>query len=104
MKIALLRVDNIGNHQIPIFAIGESNTAILNNNYTQVKWSNTQYPPSVGDRVNVVMNGFGFGTVIDYFALEGWLGIKVSVDKQPDWHKKQGGTNPISVFGAEVKY
>jgi hypothetical protein len=104
MKIGLLRVENIGNRQIPIFAIGVNNQAILSGNYTEVKWSNAQYPPSIGDRVNVTMNGFGMGTVIDYFLLEGWLGIKVNVDKQPDWHKKQGSTNPISVFGIEVEY
>ena len=66
-------------------------------------WSGENPPPAIGSRVKVRFNGFGDGTVTGYFLEEGFLGLEVAVDKQPDWHIKQGGTNPICVFGAECK-
>jgi hypothetical protein len=45
------------------------------------------------------------GTVVDYFVQDGWLGVKVKVDKQPEWSRKQSGAmNEFTFFGAEIKY
>ena len=89
--------------ELPVFAVGETHHLIMGGGI-QGKWSGSLYPPMIGDRVTVNFNGFGAGTVVDHFVQDGWLGLEVKVDKQPDWHIKQGGHNPIKVFGAEVIY
>lgn len=68
------------------------------------KWSNSQSePPKIGSRVKVNFNGFGAGEVSHYFIENGWLGVYVRLDKQPDWHKKQNGAAKlVMVFGAEL--
>lgn len=66
-------------------------------------WAGKERPPAIGTRVQVTFNGFGAGTVEAYFIEEGFLGVQVRVDAQPDWHIRQGGTNPIHVFGTEIK-
>jgi hypothetical protein len=106
--IAIKRVEESTNPEFPpqmlIFAVGEQHE-ILSGGGVEGKWSNALFPPKVGDRVNVIMNGFGRGTVVDYEVRQGWLGVKVKVDKQPDWNLKQNGKrNEFTFFGAEIKY
>ena len=60
-------------------------------------------PPKIGDRVDVVINGFGSGEVIGYFVESGFLGIYVVPDERPKWHRLQNPDRPYCmVFGAEV--
>jgi len=70
-------------------------------------WGGKWALPAIGDRVHIVMNGLGNGTVESYF-IEGdkdhWLGVTVRLDKQPEWHRKQNGNRPIAlVFGTEIE-
>lgn len=59
--------------------------------------------PAIGDKVNVLINGLGMGTVESYFIENEWLGVTVRLDHQPEWHKKQRPNNPIAmVFGLEI--
>lgn len=72
-----------------------------------VKWSGAGAVPAIGARVNVKINGMGPGTVIGYFVEpepdNGWLGVKVTLDKRPDWHVRQNPDRPFTlVFGAEI--
>ena len=73
-----------------------------------VKWSGAGAVPAIGDRIDVKINGMGAGTVIGYFVEpepdNGWLGVKVTLDKRPDWHIKQCGPDRpwTLVFGAEI--
>jgi hypothetical protein len=85
------------------FALCEEHTSLMPDNPAG-KWSGLLYPPMIGNGVTVNFNGFGTGVVVDYFIQDGWLGVEVKLDKQPDWHIKQGGHNPIRVFGAEINY
>jgi hypothetical protein len=96
MNIALIRPGVIG--------LAINSQAMMSGAYTECKWSGIKYPfpPQIGERVTVKFNGFGDGTVIDYFISDGYLGVLVKVDQQPNWHIKQGGTNPIRAFGIEI--
>ena len=87
---------------LPVYACGEEH---LLDSSPKGKWSGGKEPPKIGDRVTVIMNQFGSGTVVGYFVRQGWLGVKVKVDKQPEWSKKQSGSmNEFTFFGAEIKY
>lgn len=72
------------------------------------KWSG-QYPiPAIGERVMVTINGLGEGIVCAYFCEKGaetlYVGVEVSLEKQPDWHKKQCGIGKNAlVFGVETR-
>ena len=89
---------------LPVYACGEKHL-LYDLETPKGKWSGLKIPPKVGDRVNVIINNFGMGTVVDYEVREGWLGIKVKVDKQPEWSNRQSGLrNEFTFFGAEVKY
>ncbi len=60
-------------------------------------------PPGIGARVEVKINDFGTGSVIGYFTEYGYLGVKVQLDKIPDWFARQSpGRNFVFVFGAEI--
>ena len=80
-------------------------------NYTTTlpegKWSGAHkgfpVPPAIGSRVNLL----GTGTVIQYFAEAGWIGLVVAPDEgqRPDWHLRQLRGKPFigyHVFGAEI--
>lgn len=69
----------------------------------ETSWGNDAPPPAIGARVKVNFNGFGAGTVVGYFIEEHYLGLEVTVDEQPAWHRNQGGTNPIHIFGPEFE-
>jgi hypothetical protein len=61
-------------------------------------------PPPVGARVNVRINGFGWGEVLAYFTEHGFLGLKVRPDQRPSWHLKQApGRAYCLVFGSECE-
>jgi hypothetical protein len=89
---------------LPVYACGEEHLLYLPE-IPKGKWSGEKIPPKVGDRVNVIMNNFGAGTILDYEVRQGWLGVLVRVDKQPEWSKKQDGArNVFTFFGAEIRY
>jgi len=75
------------------------------------KWSGERkgfpVPPAIGTRIRVTMNALGTGTVTQYFAQDGWVGLVVAPDpgQRPDWHLRQlKGKTFIGyhVFGAEI--
>jgi hypothetical protein len=66
------------------------------------KWSGPHLPPKPGSRVKINFNGLGTGEVVNYFSESGWLGIRVKLDKEPDWRKKQATAGKLAmIFGAE---
>jgi hypothetical protein len=90
--------------EVSVFAIGEA-LLILTDKCPEAKWSGSKYPPAIGDRVKVNFNEFGDGTVLDYLVTDGWLGILVKIDKQPNWSIKQSGLrNEFTFYGAELNY
>ena len=90
--------------KLPVYVYGEEHLLYMDDT-PRGKWSGEKIPPKIGDRVNIIMNNFGIGTVLDYEVRHGWLGVKVKVDKQPEWSKKQSGLmNEFTFFGAEIKY
>jgi len=66
------------------------------------RWSGI-FDPNTGDRVEITVNRFGAGIVVSYFCEHGYRGIRVKLDKQPDWHRKQGQPPYALVFGAEIQ-
>jgi hypothetical protein len=69
-------------------------------------WSGILPIPLVGDAVKILMNGLGYGIVTCLFITEGYLGIKVSLDKPPQWFLDQNHGKNIDchVFGVEFRY
>lgn len=69
-------------------------------------WSRLTSPPRIGTRVHVVVNAMGWGTVVSYFVEHGYLGVRVKLETEPEWHAKQcAGTKNAGhclVFGAEL--
>lgn len=67
------------------------------------KWSGKEQPPKQGERVRINFNGLGDGEVVNHFVEGGWLGVRVRLDKEPDWRKKQSAAGrPAMVFGSEI--
>jgi len=76
----------------------------LENDADPYKWSGEGEPPAIGATVNITINNIGPGTVISYFAEQGWLGCIVAPHNPPKWYIKQNGPNTAGhVFGAEIK-
>jgi hypothetical protein len=68
-----------------------------------VLWSGT-FMPKIGDRVDIPMNDFGIGTVAGYFIEGNFLGVKVTLDNRPEWHRRQNPDRDFAlVFGAEIR-
>lgn len=71
-----------------------------------MKWSGSYPIPTIGERVDVLINKLGHGTVESYFVEHGFVGITVKLDAPPDWHRKQtAGTHyegKALVFGKEI--
>ncbi len=69
-------------------------------------WSGKTEPPAIGAKVRINFNQLGSGVVESYFTEHGWLGVRIRLDKQPEWHRKQNGTNRnyALVFGIELDY
>jgi hypothetical protein len=109
MAIKLVGTEDFTMHKgfgkiLPVYAVGEEHLLDMPETL-KGKWSGEKYPPKVGDRVNVIVNNFGLGTVLDYEVRSGWLGVEVKVDKQPEWNRKQNGIrNVFTFFGAEITY
>ena len=103
--IGLIRVRvNATGKQTPIFGVGTI-VDLLSGKADEAEWTGNQYPPAVGERVVANFNGFGPGVVTGYRAVDGYLAIEITVDKQPEWHLKQNGVKrDIIAFGPEVKY
>lgn len=68
---------------------------------THKKWSGN-FTPELGQRVKINMNGLGPGSIVSFFWEHDYAGVKVKLDTQPDWHKKQGQPPYALVFGVEV--
>lgn len=68
-----------------------------------LRWSGKARPPAIGEKVQIDVNNLGTGTVVRYFAQEGWLGVLVQLDHiSAERHERWGG-GPTHVFGAELK-
>lgn len=67
------------------------------------KWGGKIAPPTIGDDVIVGVNNIGAGKVLSYFNEEGFLGVLVQPANPPEWYRKQNGSKPCHVFGAELK-
>lgn len=52
-------------------------------------WSGREEPPSVGARLSLAVNNFGWAIVTGYFVEHGFLGVKVVLDDPPEWLVKQ---------------
>jgi hypothetical protein len=66
-------------------------------------WSGSIPVPQIGDRIFVNFNGFGYGMVDHYFTEDGYLGVIVTLEKHPEWHKKQNpGIKTCGAFGREI--
>lgn len=69
-------------------------------------WSNSRLP-KLGEQVKVTCNSMGPGEVVSYFTEQGYLGVRVKLDAEPDWHRKQCAGTPNAghalVFGAEIE-
>lgn len=92
----------------PVVAITrKGDDGSVENPTTAYIWSGAFPVPARGEKVFVNMNGFGSGTVHSYFLEHGWLGVRVVLDVDPEWHVKQSkGTKyegSALVFGAELK-
>lgn len=69
----------------------------------QGKWSGPFLPPALRSRVKINFNGLGSGEVLSYFSESGFLGIRVKLDKEPNWRKKQSAAGkPAMIFGSEI--
>lgn len=69
------------------------------------KWSGDKPIPAIGTMVAITMNKLGSGTVLDYFVEGGYLGVRVHLERQPEWHKKQNPNRTWAmVFGKEITY
>lgn len=67
------------------------------------EWSGNKPVPQIGDIVNVNFNSFGRGSVVGFKIVDGYIGAWVKLDKQPEWHLKQNGCQPIILaFGIEL--
>jgi hypothetical protein len=89
---------------LPVYACGEEHLLFMDET-PRGKWSGDKIPPKIGDKVNVIMNNFGMGTIVDYEVRDGWLGVKVKIDQPPEWSRRQNGArNEFTFFGAEIKY
>jgi hypothetical protein len=69
------------------------------------KWSGSKPPPTIGERVHCYMNGLGQGKVVNYFVEYGWLGVRVQLDCNPGWRRKQlnGKNPPACMFGVDLE-
>jgi hypothetical protein len=82
--------------------IGKSGDGKLANEFDPYKWSGDKPPPAIGEKIKVLCNGLGKGTVLRYFAEYGWLGMIVQFDKPPKWYRQQNGDKPGHVFGIDL--
>ncbi|MDD5510469.1 MAG: hypothetical protein PHI12_06655 [Dehalococcoidales bacterium] len=66
-------------------------------------WSGKKPLPKIGDKVTINFNQLGTGIVESYFIEDEWLGVRVRLDNEPEWHKKQNPGRPYAlVFGLEL--
>ena len=66
------------------------------------KWSG-DFEPHLRDRVAININRLGTGRIVSFFVEHGWAGVRVKLDNQPEWHRKQGQPPCALVFGQEVR-
>lgn len=69
---------------------------------TDKQWTG-KFTPKLEQQVKVNFNGFGEGRICSFFWEHDYAGVRVRLDKQPDWHKQQGQPPYALVFGAEVE-
>ena len=65
-------------------------------------WSGKAEPHAVGETVSSGINHLGQGIVEGYFVEGNWLGLKVRLLNQPEWHKRQNKEPIAYLFGAEL--
>jgi hypothetical protein len=90
--------------EVPAYVMPVSGSIASAKDSDKPIWSGKKAPPKVGEKIDVLINGFGKAKVVGYFVQENYLGLKVVPDKAPDWFVKQNGKGKkeISVFGAEI--
>lgn len=67
------------------------------------KWSGARQVPAIGERVTITFNELNTGSVIGYLVTDGYLGVWIKLDKNPEWRERQGHDGPALVYGAEIK-
>ena len=67
-----------------------------------VKWSGSGAIPAIGSTVTVGTNGIGAARVLEYRALDGFIGLWVQPLSPPAWYVQQNDHTPCLVFGAEL--
>lgn len=71
---------------------------------TEAKWSGKDRVPAIGEQIGINFNHLGTGVVLDYLIEHGWLGVRVHLDRPPDWFRKQNPHRSWAiVFGTEIK-
>lgn len=61
-------------------------------------------PPAIGEEIYIAMNKLGFGRVVGYAAVDGYLGVRVNLREPPAWYVKQNGPGAIGLaYGAELR-
>lgn len=70
----------------------------------ELYWSGGLPVPSIGDAVEITVNGIGPGTVVGYFTEYNWLGVEVMPVSPPTWFTRQNGPGKTAlVYGVELK-
>lgn len=68
------------------------------------KWSGKGRIPAIGEQIGITFNQFGTGVVLDYMVENGWLGLRVHLDRPPEWYRNQNPHRSWAVvFGAEIR-
>ena len=62
-----------------------------------------EVPEPGDDEVRVKINGIGWGRVVGYQVIDGFLGIWVDAREKPRWYLEQNGNVPGLSFGAELE-
>lgn len=68
------------------------------------QWGGALAPPAVGSDVVVTVNGCGPGVVVDYFTIDGFLGVRVRLSAPPAFFTKQNPPGTLATaFGPEMR-
>ena len=92
--------------EVPAYepAVYKDGMPIVTDNPDVAIWAGKVAPPPVGTKIDVNMNGLGHGNVVGYFVLEGYLGLRVSLDNPPEWYVRQNKGNAVGhIFGPEFR-
>jgi len=66
------------------------------------------FEPVIGQRVNIIFNSLGKGTIVNRKVVNGFIAVEVTLDKNPTWRKQNlirlnlPEYTPALAFGPEV--